>query len=323
MIISPYKNGFCDQPVFNITSQIKTDTPIIQLTQFTDFIFDEKWYELDKYILADFLELGANGWNQEETLLFGVNGEKFTKSQTEDWLKFNQFVKDKNPVIYFKRELLNKDKADNIYPIEFPALFQTPPVQSKEEFDSRELELFFNWGYSHELRRATHGLIFLHATTSNIEVVDSFQNIEQTLKERNGHSRTWATIFTPHFSRVDIQTVYYFQSKSKLSLSLYGAGTKCFRNLEAPLNSIMVMQDDDISWGYDWIDGFNCIKIPKAKTFEEIRGLENQYRAIETIEQALKRDDLYEIYKNGIATCDKYRIDNYVNNYLQPLINSI
>lgn len=323
MIISPYLNGFVDSPVFNITKEIKTDIPIIQLTKFSDFVFDEKFYDLDKYILCDFLELGANDWTQEESLLFGINAEKFRRIQNEEWAKFNQFVKSKSPSVYLKRELLKRDKKDNIYPIDFPALYQTPPIQTKEEFDNRGLQVFFNWGYSNEIRRATHGNIFVHATTSNIEVVDSFQNIEQTLKERNGHSRTWATIFTPHFSRVDIQMVYYFQSKSKLSLSLYGAGTKCFRSTEAPLNSIMVLRDDDICWAYDWRHGINCIKIPKAESFEEIRGIKNQFKVIETIEDALQRDDLYEIYKNGVATCDKYRLDSYINNYIQPIIDKI
>lgn len=102
MIISPYKDNFIDAPVYNILKEIKTDIPIIMLTKFSDFVFDEKWYDLDKYILCDFLENGANSYDLSKTLLFGKDVDGFKQVQTEDWQKFHQFVKDRQPIVYFK-----------------------------------------------------------------------------------------------------------------------------------------------------------------------------------------------------------------------------
>lgn len=320
MIVSPDKKGTLDHPTLRILQEINIDVPIVPVNMFSGYDFNEDLYKLDKWVLVDMAEYGANQWQRNETHIWGVNSENYKQCDTDEWRKFDNFIKEKPPIVYFKRELLKKDLTGNIYPIDFAAFFATPPIQTEQEFNNRLLELFNSWGYSHELRRAIHGYIFVHATTSGIEVVDNFPSIEKQISERNGNKRTWATIFTPYWQRQEMQTVFHYQGMSKLSLSLAGAGAKCFRHSEASLNSVMVMEDNDIAWSYDWVDGFNCIKFPKAKDFEEIKGLKGQYRVIEAIEAALKRNDLYEIYKNGVATCEKYRLDLYAKNYLEPII---
>jgi len=317
MVISACKSGRLDHPTLNLLKEVKIDVPIVQINQFSDYEFNEDLYNLDKWVLADFLELGANDWTMENSLIWGRNSELFFKARTEEWGKFEQFVKDNPPAIIFKRELLKKDFKDNIYPIEFPCFHAKPPVNNKVEFDERSISVVNFWGHSHELRRVTHGNIFLNSAKRGYGVVDNFYHFQQAIKE---YREIWSTIQVPHYARIDMKDLLAIQGHSKLSLSLYGAGTKCFRNSEASINSIMVMMDDNIAWSYDWIHGVNCIKIPFSSDHEEIRGMKNQWKVIDTIEAALSRNDLYEIYLNGVENCDRYRVPRYVSEYLEPII---
>ena len=83
----------------------------------------------------------------------------------------------------------------------------------------------------------------------------------------------------------------------------------------------MVMRDDNLAWSYEWEHGINCIKIPlDIHNFEEIKGREKQWKAIETIEKALKKDYLHEIYLNGLKTAQKYYLPNYIREYVNPII---
>lgn len=323
MIISPYKDNFIDAPVYNILKEIKTDIPIIMLTKFSDFVFDEKWYDLKEYVLADYLELGANDYDRKETLLWGKNSHLFKKAQTEEWQKFDKFSKEHSAKIIFKRELLSKDKGGNIYPIDFTCNYTIPPIDTEEQFNKRPLSVFHYWGWSNESRRMAHGNFFINATTKGITVIDNFYHLEQGVKDYAEGKQIWVTVCVPHFARLPMEQVLYINWQSKLSLSLAGAGAKCFRMGESSINSAMVMQDDKMSYAHEWKDQENCFKIPMGDTLDEIRGVKNQWVAIETIESALQNPNLYDIYRNCVKNCENYFLPTYVEKYLEPLINSI
>jgi hypothetical protein len=229
-----------------------------------------------------------------------------------EWMKFDAFVKSNPPVTYFKRELLQKDllKRFLVRPIEYPSFHPSYPVQSEKEFNARPIRVFFSWGHSHEARRILHGNIFVNAARSGYGVVDNFNFIEQAKKE---YKDLWVTINVPHYARISMEEVLHVNGQAKLSVSLPGAGVKCFRHSESPVNSIMVKMDDDLAWTYPWVGGDNCIEIHEFKN--------NGLSPIDYIEAALKRTDLYEIYLNGLETLDKYRLSNYVKNYIQLIIN--
>jgi hypothetical protein len=70
----------------------------------------------------------------------------------------------------------------------------------------------------------------------------------------------------------------------------------------------MVIHKNNFAWTYNW-DETNCILVEPGKE-------------IEGIEAALNNKDLYDIYLEGMKTVDKYRTENYINNYLLPLINN-
>ena len=317
MVISADRKGTLDQPTLNLLKEVKSEVPIVQINSFSGYEFDEKLYELDQWILADFLEYGANSPRQNCTHLWGVNSHLFSQANTEEWVKFDKFVKDRKPLVYFKRELQKKDVGGSVFPIDFPAFFSTPPVQSKAEFESRPIQAILIWGHSHESRRATHGNIFLNSTKKGYGVIDSFYHFERGLSE---YKNVWATIQTPHYARLPMQDVLFVQGHSKISLSLRGAGDKCFRMCEAPLNSIMLMEEDGLAYAHPWVHGENCIKVPYTEDFEEIRGVKNSWRIIEAVESALERDDLYSIYLKGVENCGRYRVDRYCKEYLEPII---
>ncbi len=323
MIISPYKDGFVDAPVMNILQGVDTDIPIVFVTKFSDFVFNEKLYELDKWVLADFGEMGANDWDRKDTLLWGRNSQNFRKAQTDEWRKFDEFVRTKPPLVYFKRELLQKDFKDNVYPIEFPSFNESIPTETKNQFNARPISVFHAWGWSHESRRVLHGNIFVNASHKGHCIIDNFYHFERGIPEYKNYKQLWATINVPHFARIALDQLLYINGQSKLSVSLPGAGCKCFRNSESPINSVMLMEDDNLAWSYEWVNGLNCIKFPSSIDLDEIRGLKNQWKIIEAIEAALENPNLYDIYLNGVANCEKYRLDNYIKSYIEPIIKRL
>lgn len=317
MVISADRKGTLDAPTYNLLKEINVDIPIVQINTFSGYEFNPELYNLDKWVLADFLELGANSWDMSHTLLFGKNSELFKQTHTDEWRKFDEFVKAKPPALYLKRELLIKDFKDNIHPISFPCFWDVPTIQTKDEFNSRVLSVFNSWGYSHELRRMIHGEIFINAVKRNRAVIDNFSHLEEEIKDQR---QKWVSVFTPHHSRLPMSYVLSVQGMAKLSLSLPGAGVVCFRHSEASINSVMVLRDDPIAWSFPWVDNVNCIKFPFSYDMDNIRGLVGVQDVIERVEKALIDPNLYDIYVAGVNNCLKYRVDKYVSEYLEPLI---
>lgn len=317
MIISPDKNGHLDAPTYNLLKEISIDVPIVLMCGWDNYEFDKRLYDLGEYVLCDFSELGANSWALDQTMLWGKNADYFRQPKNPEWQKFDDFVKQHPPNLYFKRELLNEDRVANVHPINFPCIHPKYEVQSKVEFENRPIDLFNSWGYSHELRRVFHGEVFLNAVKRNRAVIDNFSHLEQEIKDKR---KKWVSVFTPWHSRLPMDYVLNVQGASKLSISLPGAGVHCFRHAESPVNSVMVMRDDPIAYSFEWQHNINCIKFPVGKDMDSIRGLKGASEAIEAIETALENPDLYDIYKAGMDNCDKYRVERYCKEYLEPLI---
>lgn len=319
MIISPDKKGTLDNVAMSLLNKINIDVPLVLMNTYSDFEFNQDLFKLDKWVLVDFSELGANSPDQKNTLLWGRNAELFERTQNEEWKKFDNFVKEKPPLLIFKREVLCKDVKENIHPIDFPSFLQDYPVQTKQDFDARKIDLFNFWGYSHELRRMLHGEIFINAVRRDRCVIDNFSHLEQELKDNR---KKWVSIFTPWYARFPMEQIMYVNGLSKLSVSSPGAGCKCFRHTQVSANSVMVMRDDPMAWSFPWESNFNCIKFPVSEDMKDIRGLNGAAHVIEIIEKALENPDLYEIYRQGILTYSKYRIDLYVKEYLEPIIKN-
>jgi len=311
MICSPDINGNMDGSVLRIASLIDSRYPIVPITRIEGFQFNPELLSLNKYVLLDYSELY---WNSEntDTHLFGKNTSDFPEQfPGEEWKKFDDFVRDNPPVIYFKRELLNKDKGGNVYPIDYPCWVEPPPVQSREEFNARPVEVFFYWGRSHEERVALHSAFWSNSSRNGASICDNIYQYQNFLQHEE-NPKKWVTLYMPHYSRIDIQNLLTINGQSKLSVSLFGAGRKCFRTSgESPVNSLMVMQRSQTCYTYPWEHGVNCLMFPDTKV------------NIALLDEFLKRDDLYEIYCNGVETVHKYKANEYIQNYITPLLQNL
>lgn len=311
MIVSPDINKNMDGSVLRIAQQINSPYPIVPITRIEGFVFNPALFELDKYVLLDYSELH---WNTEntDTHLFGKNTSDFPDQfPGEEWKKFDDFARNQPPVIYFKRELLNKDRSDFVHPIDYPCWVEPPPIQSREEFNSRPIEVFFFWGRSHEERVWLHSSIWSNTSRNGASVCDNIYQYQQFIQEES-NPKKWVTLYMPHYSRIDISHLLTINGQSKLSVSLFGAGRKCFRTTgESPVNSLMVMQNSEACYTYEWVHGENCLMFPGTEV------------DVTLLDEFLKRDDLYDIYCKGVETAHKYKAPDYFNNYVNPLINNL
>lgn len=297
--------GQIDSAYHTLVKHIPTDKTIVMVSWAENFVFNEALLSVKDYFLICFCEYGWDA-NLTESHIWGVNSEKFLRYYNNDWIKFDNWVKENPPKLLLKRELLKKDVTDNIKPIEYPCVTHHWQPDSEEKFNNRPLSTFQYWGRSNENRLRIHGEIWHHASKKGFSVCDNIYYINKFLQEERGEK--WVTLWIPHYERCDVHELMKINAISKLSLSWPGAGFKCFRTAEAPVNSVMVMWENKYAWSYDWNET-NCILAQPGKE-------------LEAIDEALTNPLLYEIYLAGIENCNKYRIDNYINNYLLPLINN-
>lgn len=310
MIITADKNQQSDSAYHTLVKHIPTNYTIVMVNWAENFVFNDRLNELKEYILICFCEYGWS-YNITESHIWGLNTKKDGygdgRYAGEEWQKFDSWVKNNPPKVFFKRELLKKDVTDKVKPIEYPCVVNQYEIEGEEGFNSRPINVFQYWGRSNECRLKIHSEIWMHAFKKGFQPCDNLYYISDYLKNEQGEK--WITLWIPHWARVEINNLLTINSYSKLSLSWPGAGFKCFRTSEAPVNSVLVMHKNEFAWAYDWNES-NCILVEPNK---EIDG----------IELALKNKDLYNIYKNGVENVKKYRLDNYINNYILPIIDSL
>jgi len=275
------------------------------------------------WVLFDFIEYGHD-WDQKETHLFGVNTflDEFTKHFAFDgqWDDFDSFVRNNPPLIYFKRELLQKDMGVNalcnVLPIEYPCFYPIPEPQSFEDFCARPIDVSYLWGESHPDRVKLHIEIYKDKFKYGYHLLDNALHIEGCFKDvPAGQRSVWLSQKIPHYARYSMEDVLMIGSASKISVSMPGAGVKCFRHSESPINSVMVKTRDELAWSYPWVHKYNCIKEFTASIMVyDISSVLNQSED--------SKQKLYEIYRNGVENCRNYHIDNYIPNYVLDSIAS-
>ena len=217
MLISHCKSGRFDCVVNDILKNVQSDIPIVVVTRLEDYVFNDDLLNLDRYILVDFVEYGWD-WNMNVTHRFGNNTYYFKDMfHGEEWGKFDDFIGDRQPILYFKRELLSRDVRKNFIPIEYPAFNEIPKAQTKEQFDNRYLQIANLWGLSHEGRKRIHGDIWQQAGKRNYMVCDNIHNLNAFIKEEN-HPNKWLTQNTPWYARYDMKTILEVTGISKKPL---------------------------------------------------------------------------------------------------------
>jgi hypothetical protein len=302
MIYSFDKHQRLDGSAVRIAQHIDScGLPLLPVTRVEGFEFNEELYSLKDYILLDYSELF---WFCEntETHLFGVNTEKFNDVfRGEEWVKFDNWVKDNPPKLYLKRELLKQDVSDTIISMDYPAWHNPYPIEDREQFNQRPISCFFYWGRSSEYRVRFHADVW---TKSNAAVCDNLFYLQLFLQEES-HPKKFVTVNVPHYARQPIENILKVNGLSKLSVSMRGSGRKCFRHAESPTNSVMITEENNLAWQFDWVDGVNCIKF-------------NEWNIFHVIEAALSNPNLYDIYVEGVNTANKYHHTQYF-----PHINKI
>jgi hypothetical protein len=289
-----------DGAAADFLQRINSKLPIVLVSWADNFEMNEELYNLDKYILVDFTEMGWDyKWDEKRNHFNEKNG----------FGKFWDWVTNNTPSRTFVRELPKRFVTEYILPIEYPCRNIVPEIQTEEQFNSRPINVFFSWGLSNPIRPKLHGDIWSLMNDYGYIVGDNIMNLAKFLHEEK-NPRKWVTVNVPHYARFDVRNIIEINGASKLSVSLWGAGRKCFRHTESPVNSIMVCQEDDFAWTHEWIHGVNCLKFA------------NESMMVNELEAFLKRGDLYQIYCEGVETCRKYQMDNYIS-HLEKLINEV
>lgn len=305
-----------DGTAFNFLSRFITKMPILLLSRVEQLDFNDEIISLKSkdYCIVDYIENGWN-WDRQETLIVGQNTMKFFEG--EGWQKLHDFVNDNPPNKYLKRELLKKDESNYLKPIEYPNFQPSYQIESREEFNKRPISIFNFWGRSHEARLIFQGEIWKHAARKGYAVCDNIFYFNHFMEQETNPNK-WLSFWMAHYVRIDIKELLQINAMSKLSLSLPGAGIKCFRTTgESIVNSVMIMPEDNLAYSHEFIDGYNCIKFP----IEDVTGLQKEWQICERIEEALKMDNLYDIYLKGLEAAEFYQIKNYIP-YLENIINS-
>ena len=292
-----------------VGSRYEADVVVIPISMYHNYTFNDELVHITQPIaIIDFIEYEWNYWSEtSDTHLLGKNTHSCRWLAKDSWYQFDNWVASKRVVMYLKRELAKKDVTDNVKPIEWACYLPGGHLHSKDEFNSRRMEVFNCWGYSNPARADLHADIFKGINTHGLGVIAQFDHYDTYFAHER--ARAWMSVYAPHWSRRNILDNMRFQENAKLTVSLPGAGQKCFRSTEAPVSSIMAMQQDDLAWSYDWTHGVNCIRFNKGNAFPEL-------------EAATHRDDLYDIYMGSLETVDKYRSQRYANEYVYPLIKN-
>lgn len=286
--------------------KVNSPIPIVLVAWSERFKFNPTLRELKDFVLVDYCEYGYDHVFTDSHI-WGVNSEKFPRYYNDEWIEFDNWVKENPPKLFLKRELLKKDVSDKIRPVDYPCFFAAKDIQTKDQFDGRPIDSFFYWGRSHEARLRLHSNVWKAASEKGFSVCDNLSFFDKFVMEEEG--RKWVTLNMPHYGRIDLKEILGRQQLSKTSIALPGAGVKTFRHCESSVNSVMVKWKDEMAWSFDWNET-NCI-------------LAEEGEEIEYIFEALKRPNLYEVYLKGVENSQKYLLPNYTKHIESIIHNAI
>lgn len=306
MIYIANRTGEIDSAYHSLVKHINSPIPIVMVSWAENFIFNDELLNIKEYILIDYCEYGYD-WKAEDTgtHLWGFNSDKFPRYYKKDWVTFDRWVKENPPKIFFKRELLKKDKKGSVYPIDYTTSISPIPIQSEEAFNARPLSAAYYFGRSHEERLRLHARIWDMATHYGYSVADNIYYFTGFMENEKG--KKYASMHIPHYYRHPIESILEINGLAKVGIAPFGAGRKTFRAAEVSANSVMLMWEDNMAWGAEWVGGFNCIKCRQG---EEVEGIE-----------FWTQKNLYPLYVEGVKTWHKYYTKNYISNYIEPIIN--
>lgn len=229
---------------------------------------------------------------------------------------------------YFKREL-SPDKGSfpgvPVHPIDWTlkVINCGGPVEldTVEAYNARPIDIFFSWGYSCESRPKLMGELLRRAGEFSAHFCLTEDDLDRALQEKR--ERIFALLFTPHFRRIHISKIIEWQAKAKISVSMFGAGKKCFRHAESSYNCLMAQQaPDTVQWSYPWVAGENCLQLPEGEKFVQDHWRKEEEVAVDWLYQALRMEQgkLHPVYVNCVLNNRNYHNNTYAREWLLPKI---
>lgn len=282
------------------------------------FIAPESDFELDKVTLeeAKRRDVPVIVFDYTETFPTGfvISANKLSASRYEP---ISQWLFTARVAAYFMREMPAQwttypTVPYKIYPIDWAISDQPePPIDTPDQFAARPIDIFMSWGYSNESRPKLMGELLRQAGKFCAHFCLTDEDLSRALHEKR--ERIFALLYTPHYRRIPLTELLFWQQRSKISISMFGAGKKCFRCAEASYNCVMAQQAPQlVEWSYRWAREVNCIALDA--TSEE--------HSVDLLYQALRvyQGDLHPIYLAGMANNRKYHNTAYARDYLLPKI---
>lgn len=268
-----------------------------------------------KFVVCDYGEHGVpSSWCNTHLLGVTTHGHRAVDAIAE-YLKLDEFLKQQNIILYFKREfsqaLQERLECRSPFPVEPIDIFfdNLPPIEpiSKDEYMSRHGLIFHLFGNSHPDRKILAGEMmkrFERICTSLGKMVDlmnaslPFHLVEQI----------------EHLSRYDVGNVLHWQSKCLMSVNFPGFGIKAFRLREAYHNTVPIMADLGMKYAIQPSDD-NAVMLPtengRIKVEESFEKLESVIR---------DRENLWHRFQNAHNVAHALRPDNYIRDQINEKI---
>lgn len=297
----------------------KADYVALAITHIKGWEFDSKEFERIKhkpFVVFDFTEYGQDVKSLAH--IYGENTESYLyRFEEKNFIDLDKALKQVNIKCYFKRELPQNIIINTyypIYPIEYPALdYCNYNVDTLEEYNNRPIDIFFNWGWSNVSRPKLHAAFYELAEQFNYRIISNHLHLVNEKKENPNGLMVFSS-YTPHHSRMDMNSILEIQKISKISVSLNGCGVKCFRHSESPVNSLMALQENELEWTYEWNET-NSISLPNEKDSPII----DCRRSIEKLIFLLRESNLYDRYVKGVENNKLYKQKTYINELLKRI----
>lgn len=339
-----YVDGFirhiCDNLGWQSTGFDQADLVIIgtTLTFVTHFKDDsglaDKMIKTQKpVIVMDYIEYGPQQVIRPHAPdhIFGINSDEHRelfRDHQDKYLWIDWVVQNSNVKAYFKRELPIDSKCRAkwpIFPVEYCSELGFPPIASYGDFTARTISVLSLMShYSNANRVYFNSEICATLAKNHIGIGKLLPNTNFCFSPEDVSllpDQQKVVIFTrPHNVRIPPQEMLDWQNRSKIVVSIAGAGHKCFRDAEAPGCAVMARQQNPLLWSVPWIDGQNCIELPMMPG----EPILDSYGCMSKLDYWLSHPkELYEVYLAGRQTNEHYRKHNYIGNYIKPKITSV
>lgn len=322
-------NKYCEYT----TDHLDADFSILPIAWEPDYEYDELINNINfkNIIVLDFMEYGCGDIqhvNYNKThLLYGIKFDEINNCLSRDprfkelHINIMQYLQDKIR-LYFKRELSSKIDLSNlntkVLPCDYTNIYDEYDPVSSNEFYNRGLDLLYIWGRSNQDRVKLHGSIFQQMDRFGHNMYTSEKQYDIELID-NKRTNAFLLLHREWYERCDFKK---YQFNSKTVIDLYGAGMKCFRNIESSINCVPFKQDPSLQkHAYEWIDGYNCIFLPNLDNGSNQLDIAESCNIIEKYTRGDLHNKLYDIYLKSCEINHQYIADKYIKNYFLKHVN--